>query len=129
MPKMREMPQSRLSWGHTLEALNRSAYAALKTKVINNPEFLWKSGATHHCCCSCFKDDAGAWARWKRKKDQQDVYVDVMLSWPDVIVASKLCIGGPCCYKLKEGMDISDEWLIEYVVPNIAGVFPSDIDL
>eukprot|EP00957_Ditylum_brightwellii_P021817 1646015-Ditylum_brightwellii.AAC.2 len=26
-----------------------------------------KSGATHPCCCSCFKDDVDARARWKRK--------------------------------------------------------------
>eukprot|EP00957_Ditylum_brightwellii_P180351 13739266-Ditylum_brightwellii.AAC.1 len=52
-----------------------------------------------------------------------------MLPWPDVKVTSKLCIEGPCCYKLKEGMDVSDEWLIEHVVPNIACVFPSDVAL
>eukprot|EP00957_Ditylum_brightwellii_P118348 9026176-Ditylum_brightwellii.AAC.1 len=26
---------------------------------------------------------------------------------------------GPCCYKLKESMDISDKWLLEHIVPNI----------
>ena len=88
---------------------------------INNPEFLCvgedgcfdahsfkKSGATHPCRCSCSKDDVDARARWKRGKCQQDVYVDVMLPWPDVKVASKLCIGGPCHYNLKEGIGVSD---------------------
>eukprot|EP00957_Ditylum_brightwellii_P085840 6529666-Ditylum_brightwellii.AAC.1 len=83
--------------GQTLEALNRSVYMALKVKVINNLEFLCvredgclgaysfkKSEATHPHCCSCFKDDVDAQARWKRRKRQQDVYVDVMLPWPDV---------------------------------------------
>eukprot|EP00957_Ditylum_brightwellii_P057958 4394556-Ditylum_brightwellii.AAC.1 len=79
--------------GQTLEALSRSAYRALKMKVIDSREFIHmrqdgclgahsfkKSGATHPCCCSCFKDDIDTIARWKRNKYQQDVYVDVMLS-------------------------------------------------
>eukprot|EP00957_Ditylum_brightwellii_P021317 1607629-Ditylum_brightwellii.AAC.1 len=81
----------------TPEALNRSAYQSLKTKVVNSRDFIYvrqdgclgahsfkKSGATNPCCCSCFKDDVDARARWKRKKCQQDIYVDVMLPWPDV---------------------------------------------
>eukprot|EP00957_Ditylum_brightwellii_P197123 15018273-Ditylum_brightwellii.AAC.1 len=50
-----------------------------------------------------------------------------MLPCPDVKLASKFCIEGPCYYKLKEGMDVSDEWLTEHAVSNIACVFPSDV--
>eukprot|EP00957_Ditylum_brightwellii_P197124 15018273-Ditylum_brightwellii.AAC.2 len=59
--------------GQTPEVLNRSAYATLKTKVIDNLEFLCvredrclgahsfkKSGVTHPCHWSCFKDDVDA---------------------------------------------------------------------
>eukprot|EP00957_Ditylum_brightwellii_P145424 11074202-Ditylum_brightwellii.AAC.1 len=66
--------------GQTPEALNRSTYGALKTKVIDSREFICmrqdgyldahsfkKSRATHPCCCSCFKDDNDARAKWKRK--------------------------------------------------------------
>eukprot|EP00957_Ditylum_brightwellii_P085430 6498833-Ditylum_brightwellii.AAC.1 len=58
------------------------------------------------------------------KKHQQDVYVDVTLPWPDVKVASKLCIGGPYQYTLKEGVPILIEWLLEHVVPH--AVFDDD---
>eukprot|EP00957_Ditylum_brightwellii_P111521 8506266-Ditylum_brightwellii.AAC.1 len=66
--------------GQTPEALNRSVYVALKTKVTGNLEFLCvgedgclgthsfkKLGATHLHHCSCFKDDVDARANWKRK--------------------------------------------------------------
>eukprot|EP00957_Ditylum_brightwellii_P191407 14572747-Ditylum_brightwellii.AAC.2 len=64
--------------GQTHEALNRSAYQSLKTKVIISRDFICmrqdgcfgdhsfkKSGATHPCCCSCscFKDDIDTRAR------------------------------------------------------------------
>eukprot|EP00957_Ditylum_brightwellii_P044547 3378438-Ditylum_brightwellii.AAC.2 len=59
--------------GQTPDALNRSTYRALKTKVIDSREFICmrqarrigahsfkKSGATHPCHCSCFEDDVDA---------------------------------------------------------------------
>eukprot|EP00957_Ditylum_brightwellii_P063997 4854643-Ditylum_brightwellii.AAC.1 len=46
-----------------------------------------------------------------------------MLPWPDVKVASKLCVGGPCKYALKEKAEILDSWLLEQVMTSIAGVF------
>eukprot|EP00957_Ditylum_brightwellii_P183702 13992225-Ditylum_brightwellii.AAC.1 len=55
-----------------------------------------KFGTTHPWQCGCIKNDVNVRARWIWKKRQQDVYADVTLPWPDVKVASKLCIGGPC---------------------------------
>ena len=30
-----------------------------------------------------------------------------------------MCVGGPCRYALKQGSGVSDNWLWQYVVPNI----------
>ena len=64
---------------------------------------------------------------WKGTGHQSDSYTDVMLEWPDVKVASKLCIGGPCKYVLKEGSGLSDNWLIENVAPHIAEVYGAQV--
>eukprot|EP00957_Ditylum_brightwellii_P053786 4074539-Ditylum_brightwellii.AAC.1 len=47
------------------------------------------------------------------------MYADVMLPWTNVKVVSKLCIGGLCKYALKEKVGISNNWLMEHVVPGI----------
>jgi hypothetical protein len=51
----------------------------------------------------------------------------VELHWPDLKVASKLCIGGPCKYALKEGSGLSDDWLVQNVTPNIADVYGAEV--
>ncbi len=57
--------------------------------------------------------------RWKRRTEQVDIYIDVELPYPDANVAAALCIGGPCKYVLNEESGVSDDWLLQYVVPNI----------
>jgi hypothetical protein len=59
-------------------------------------------------------------ARWKDKSNRmQDRYTDIQLSWPDVFTATKLCVDGPCKYKMREDAGVSDEWLATNVTPNI----------
>ena len=41
------------------------------------------------------------------------------MPYPDVKLASELCIGGAIKYMLREGLDIDDVWVAEHVVPNI----------
>ena len=44
-------------------------------------------------------------------------------------MASLLCIGGPCSYSVREGSGISDDWILENVVPQIASHFPRAVAL
>eukprot|EP00957_Ditylum_brightwellii_P022811 1720730-Ditylum_brightwellii.AAC.1 len=83
-----------------------NCYGALKQHVLENNEFVRK-----------------------RKKRQQDKYADVTLPWPDVKVASRLCIGGPCRYSLKDGCTLSNNWLIQHVVPGIVDAFECEVVL
>ena len=63
-----------------------------------------KFGATRVRQCGATKDDRDVCGRWKRKRSVGDVYDDVELPWPDMKLATYLCIGGPCKkYKIKPG--------------------------
>jgi hypothetical protein len=84
---------------------------------------------THARRCGCSRDDSDHRGRWKRKKRQSGPYEDPVLPYPDAMVAGKLCIGGPCKYVLKENCGVSDDWLAEYVVPNILRRFPREIGM
>jgi hypothetical protein len=68
------------------------------------------------------KDDTDYRARWKVRR-MQDRYTDIQLDWPDVNAASKLCVGGICVYKVKDGSGIADEWLAKEVAPAISESF------
>ena len=49
----------------------------------------------------------------------QDGYVEVTVPWPDAKVAAALCKGKPIHYCVKERSGISEQWIIEHVVPAI----------
>jgi hypothetical protein len=70
-----------------------------------------KSGAS--------KDEKDTRGRWKKDKRTSDIYDDVDLPYPDAKVAGILCVGGPCKYVLKEGCGVTDNFILEHVVPNI----------
>ena len=83
-----------------------------------------KKYATTHCNSrGCLKQFVNVRARWKSKKQIQDTYVDIDLPWPDVKAASLLCLGGICKYKVKSGVNISDNWLSNHVCPGITSCF------
>jgi len=46
-------------------------------------------------------------------------YAEVTVPWPDAKVAAALCKGKPIHYYLKERSGISEQWIIEHVVPAI----------
>ena len=62
-------------------------------------------------------------ARWRVSRKMQEKYADTVMPWPDIKCASKLCVGGACKYKLKNGCGISDDWLVSNVTPSIAAVY------
>lgn len=74
-----------------------------------------RSGAT--------KDERDYRGRWKRNRRTSDAYDDAELPYPDAKVASLLCVGGPCSYRIKEGSAITDAWILEHVVPRITALY------
>jgi hypothetical protein len=67
--------------------------------------------------------------RWKARARVSDVYDDIDLPFPDVKVAGKLCLGGPCKHVVKEGSGIMDAFLPEHIAPNIRTRFPDDVTI
>ena len=65
-------------------------------------------------------DNVESHVRWKKATRVSDVYMGVNLPYPGAMVASILCVGGPCKYALKEGSGISEEWMSTRVVPSLA---------
>jgi len=90
---------------------------------------LRKYPSTHARRNGCSRDDVAFRGRWKRRTEQVDTYIDVELPYPDAKVAAALCIGGPCKYVLNEESGVSDDWLLQYVVPNICMEFPRNVAL
>jgi len=88
-----------------------------------------KFGGTRARRSGCSRDDVDSRGRWKRRKRQSDTYIDPCLPWPDAKVASFLCKGGPCSYVTKDGSGISDDWILQHVVPKIASRFPRAVAL
>jgi hypothetical protein len=78
-----------------------------------------KYASTHCRKNGCSKDEKELRGRWKKGKRVADVYDDVDLPFPDAKVAGKLCMGGPCKYVVKEGSGVTDNFLLEYVVPHV----------
>lgn len=108
--------------------------------VFNQPEFLTDDGplGTHSfrkfasTFCrrnGCSKDEKDHRGRWKRRGRTSDVYDDVELNWPDAKVASRLCVGGPCKYVVKEGAGVSNDFILQHVVPSIRTRFSDEIAL
>jgi hypothetical protein len=65
----------------------------------------------------CSKDDTDCHARWKSHKWQQDQYANVTIPYVDAKVAAALCKGGPVAYIHAEESSITDDWILQYVVP------------
>jgi hypothetical protein len=90
-------------------ANSRSALASHSTK---------KYATTHGRRRGVPKDFMDYRARWRSKRIQE-AYTDTVLPWPDIKAALVLCFGGICKYKLKESVNISNEWLADHVCPAI----------
>jgi len=64
------------------------------------------------------KDEKDLRGRWKSTARVSDVYDDIELPYPDTKVAARLCVGGPVKYQLRENSGITDNWMLETVIPN-----------
>ena len=59
----------------------------------------------------------------------QDGYAEVTVPWPDAKVAAALCKGGPVHYCVKERSGISEQWIIDHVVPAIKSRYCQSVSL
>ena len=86
-----------------------------------------KGPATCAKACGASLIEVEARGRWKADKGATaGLYADLEDKYTDAKVAGILCVGGPCAYRLRDGVDLSNEWLFEHVVPNIRRRFPAD---
>ena len=76
--------------------------------------------------CGATKDEKDIRGRWKSRKRVSDAYDDVELAWPDTKMAGLLCQGGPCKYVIHENSNVSNEFILQYVIPNGKKRIPSD---
>ncbi len=119
------------AWEYTdHKKIKASAVYYLK-KIINDEEFvhallealgshsLRKLAVTIARGNACSKDDVDHRGRWKGKKRQQDTYADTTIPCTDAKVAAALCRGGPVEYVIKKESGITDQWVLDYVVPSM----------
>jgi len=66
------------------------------------------------------KDERDYRGRWKTDRRVSDVYEEGEIPYPDAKVAAMLCPGGACSYRIKENSPVTDDWILEYVAPNIS---------
>ena len=78
-----------------------------------------KYACTYATRCGCSKDDIDYRFRWKNRR-MQDRYVEGHIPVGDAKVAAALCKGEPITYEVKSESMVTDSWLLEHVVPNIA---------
>jgi len=76
----------------------------------------------------CSRDAVDVRFRWKNQR-MQDRYVQGIVPYEDAHVAECLCKGGPISYQVKKEANISDEWILEFVVPNIARKYSKKVAL
>jgi hypothetical protein len=65
------------------------------------------------------KDDKDYRGRFKCARRVSDRYDDNQLPYVDAHVAGKLCPGEPCSYNIRESSPVTEDWILEYVVPNL----------
>jgi hypothetical protein len=114
-----------------------SVTAIFSNEVFNQPEFqtpkgplgshsVRKLGSTHAKRKSgCSKNEKNPRGRCGKGR-VSDVYDDVELPFPDAKAAGKLCVGGPCKY-ITDGSGVTDDFLLQQVVPNICTRFPAEV--
>jgi hypothetical protein len=115
-----------------------SIQTILAIEINNQPEFNTAKGPlgthgvkrlalTHARKNGCSKDGKDICGRWKKGKRVSDVYDNIERPLPDAKVAGKLFVGGPCKYDIKDSSGVTDDFLLQHVVPNICARFSADV--
>ena len=76
-----------------------------------------KLPATYARNNGCDRDDVDARGHWKSARRIVDTYIGTVLLYPDDKVASVLCVGGAVKYEVKEDSGVTDEFILNTVVP------------
>ena len=66
------------------------------------------------------QDKVDCRGRWRDTQRISDRYTSISLPFIDANVAASLCPGGPAKYVVKEGSNVTDNWLVTDFVPHIA---------
>lgn len=105
-----------------MQELIRSTGGALGSHSIRKFGATWCS---EHGCADIEVEVRG---RWRGKKNGRVVnrYINPRQTPTDVRVAALLCPGGPIKYKIKGNSNVTHQFLIQSVVPNIAQRFGAD---
>jgi len=116
----------------TPKQVKDSCSSAMKTYVFDLPDFIKVDDQpikTHSLCKllgtfamrnNCTQEEIKMCGQWLPQGACVSMrYVSTLLPYQDAKVASKLCMGGPVKYALQDGNNITQAWLLEYVVPNI----------
>ena len=77
-----------------------------------------KHGVTTARKFGCSKDDVDFHWRWKNRC-RQHTYADTTIPFVDAKVAAALCKGGPVAYIVKDASGVTDQWILDYVVPSM----------
>ena len=120
------------------EKASKFVQKILSTEIFNRPQFITDKGPlgshsirklsrTHARRNGANKDFCDVRGHWKTNRRIGDVYDDVDLPFPDAKVAAILCIGGPCKYVLKENSGVTENFLLQHVVPNIRAHFSANV--
>ena len=115
---MQDILRDRVFKAANIANTNGSGHGPLWTHSVH------KLASTHSRRSGATKDKRDIRGQWKIKKRVADVYDDIELPWPGIKVASMLCIGGPCRYRLEEGA--SNEFVLHHVAPNIRKIFDNE---
>ena len=70
--------------------------------------------------------DVDARGRWKSNRCMVDTYIDNSNPHPDAKVAAVLCVGGVIKYVVREGSQVSSEFILNNISANIAEIFPRE---
>jgi hypothetical protein len=109
----------------------------LNAKVFKNTNFkslrdgqtgthsLRKLASTFAARNGCSQSDVEARGRWRGQQRMVNRYIDTESPYVDAKVAAALCLGGPISYKLEEGSGVTDDWLLENVVPKLLNLYPA----
>ena len=80
-----------------------------------------KCPSTYAAQNGCSSDEVEVRGRWKTESRKQvTTYIDIKMPYKDGKVAAALCLGGPVRFLIKEDSGVSDDWILENVVPHIA---------
>ena len=77
----------------------------------------------------CDKDDVDHRGRWRGDKRQQDDYTSTTIPFVDAKVAFALARGGGAAYMQREESGMTDQVILDYVVPHLSPHVPRQVAL